>query len=116
MVLFLNPTDLELQQLYANAEAIVCPSIYEGFGLPVLEALEFSKPIICSDLESFREIAGEAAVYFDPGDPNACASAIKLALSPSKRAQLLSEAKKRRTLLDELPKNWSNVLEIIPRW
>ncbi|MFW5884747.1 MAG: glycosyltransferase family 4 protein [Patescibacteria group bacterium] len=52
---------------YKNAECFVFPSLYEGFGLPLLEAMQAETPIVCSDIDCFREIAGEAAVYFNPG-------------------------------------------------
>lgn len=53
---------------YKNAVAFVCPSLYEGFGIPILEAMEFSCPVICSNTSSIPEVAGDAAVYFDPSD------------------------------------------------
>ena len=53
---------------YRNALAFVCPSLYEGFGIPILEAMEFSCPVICSNTSSIPEVAGDAAVYFDPSD------------------------------------------------
>lgn len=53
---------------YAQAEIFVYPSLYEGFGIPILEAHAAGCPVICSDIEVFREVAGEAAGYFDPTD------------------------------------------------
>jgi len=58
--------DDELQWLYANCFAFVFPSLFEGFGLPVLEAMTLGAPIICSNRTSLPEIAGEAAVLIDP--------------------------------------------------
>lgn len=56
----------ELAYIYQNAEAFVFPSIYEGFGMPILEAFTYRCPVLLSDNKCFKEIAGDAAVYFDP--------------------------------------------------
>ena len=63
---WIGPADLE--GLYALARACVLPSLYEGFGLPVLEAMRRGVPVACSDRSSLPEVAGEAALTFDPGD------------------------------------------------
>ena len=65
----------ELVDLYRRASALVFPSRYEGFGQPVLEALACACPVACSDLPPLREVAGGAAVYFDPLEPESIASA-----------------------------------------
>ncbi|ABS09026.1 glycosyltransferase family 4 protein [Shewanella baltica] len=59
-------SDEELACLYRNAAAYVFPSFYEGFGLPILEAMSFKLPIIASDIPVFKEIAGQSIAYFDP--------------------------------------------------
>jgi len=56
------------RRLMASAEALVYPSRYEGFGLPVVEAMASGTPVICSDVASLPEVAGNAALYFDPAD------------------------------------------------
>lgn len=61
-------TDEELVSLYAGARALCLPSLYEGFGLPVLEAMQLGCPVLCSMAGSLPEVAGEAALYFDPRD------------------------------------------------
>ena len=61
---------------YCNAEAFVFPSLLETFGHPLLEAMLAGTPVIASDLPVFREIAGDAALYFPPEDPVALAAAI----------------------------------------
>jgi len=61
-------TDAELIELYAGASALVLPSLYEGFGLPVLEAMQLGCPVFCSNVASLPEVAGDAALYFDPHD------------------------------------------------
>jgi glycosyltransferase involved in cell wall biosynthesis len=71
----------ELVDLYRRAAALVFPSRYEGFGQPVLEALACSCPIACSDLPPLREVAGDAAVYFDPTDAESIATATREAMT-----------------------------------
>ncbi len=61
-------TDNRLRSLYAHATAFVFPSLYEGFGLPLLEALSYNVPIVCSDIPTSREICGNAALYFSATD------------------------------------------------
>lgn len=62
--------DSQLNYVYANARCLVYPSLYEGFGLPVLEAMVNDCPCVVSNSSSLPEVAGEAAVYFDPTDAN----------------------------------------------
>ncbi len=64
----LQAEDQTLQMLYRDAEAFVYPSLYEGFGLPLLEAMKCGCPVVCSNTSSMPEIAGDAAHYFDPED------------------------------------------------
>jgi len=61
-------SDTHLRILYAGATATVYPSLYEGFGLPVLEAMACGSPIICSDTTSIPEVGGDAAIYINPSD------------------------------------------------
>lgn len=58
-----------LRSLYAGAACCWVPSLYEGFGIPLLEAMANGVPLLCSDIEVFREVAGDAAIYFDPRSP-----------------------------------------------
>lgn len=76
-VLFLGQVkEEELPALYSGAEAFVFPSLYEGFGLPPLEAMACGVPVACSDIPSLRETAGDAACYFDPASIESMAGAL----------------------------------------
>ena len=66
----------ERNALYANARAVVFPSIYEGFGMPVLEAMHWETPVICSNVASLPEVAGDAACYVDPFSEESIAEGI----------------------------------------
>ncbi len=66
----------ELEGLWALADGFVFPSLYEGFGLPVLEAMARGVPVACSDAASLPEVAGDAALLFDPRDTAAIAAAV----------------------------------------
>ena len=69
--------DNDLEGLYRLASAFVLPSFEEGFGLPVLEAMGRGVPVACSDLSSLPEVAGDAALLFDPHDPDSIAAAVQ---------------------------------------
>src|SRR6266496_3844209 len=72
---WIAPSDLE--GLYDLASCFVFPSLYEGFGLPVLEAMARDVPVACSDRGSLAEVAGDAALLFDPESPTAIAEAVQ---------------------------------------
>lgn len=66
----------DLDRLYAESSLIVFPTLFEGFGLPVLEAMSRGCPVVCSDLPVLHEVAGDAAVYVAPEDAAALAATI----------------------------------------
>jgi alpha-1,3-rhamnosyl/mannosyltransferase len=70
----------ELESLYQNASCFVLPSFKEGFGLPVLEAMRRGVPVACSNASSLPEVAGDAALLFDPNDVGAMANAMERVL------------------------------------
>ncbi|HVE68577.1 MAG TPA: glycosyltransferase family 1 protein [Solirubrobacteraceae bacterium] len=86
----------ELEGLYALAAAFVFPSLYEGFGLPVLEAMSRGVPVATSDRSSLPEVAGDAALLFDPLSPRAIATAMETLLGDAQRAERLRAAGRRR--------------------
>jgi glycosyltransferase involved in cell wall biosynthesis len=85
-------TDGDKVALVSGAEALVYPSLYEGFGLPVLEAMACGTPVVASDRSSVPEVAGDAALLVDPVDPEAIAAAVARVLSDRALSQRLREA------------------------
>jgi len=70
-------SDAELKALYLNARAFVFPSLYEGFGIPPLEAMACGCPVLASTAPAVMETCGNAARYFDPNEPAALAAGIQ---------------------------------------
>jgi len=89
-------TDEQLWELYANATAFVFPSIHEGFGLPVVEAMSQGTPVVCSDLPVLHEVAGDAAVFVAAGDAGAWADALEEVLDDAGLARRLAADGSRR--------------------
>lgn len=77
--------DADLAALYRSAELYVFPSLYEGFGLPLLEAMNYGLPIVASDTPCLKEIAGGAAEYFNPQAPDDLVEKIKNLLANQDR-------------------------------
>jgi alpha-1,3-rhamnosyl/mannosyltransferase len=69
-------SDEDLAALYGGSRVMVYPSLYEGFGLPILEAMSCGCPVICTRTSSLPEVAGNAALFVDPYNPQDLADAI----------------------------------------
>lgn len=89
----------ELVALYNRAEALVFPSLYEGFGLPILEAMACGCPILCSNATALPEVAGDAALLLPPNDEAAIAAAMRRILMDEELRHSLSERGIRRAAL-----------------
>jgi glycosyltransferase involved in cell wall biosynthesis len=89
-------TMAELDALYALAGCLVLPTLHEGFGLPVLEAMARSLPVACSDIAALREVAGPAALYFDPRQPEEITAQMTKLLGDSGLAGRLSDLGRER--------------------
>jgi len=76
LFVFNNIQDDELANLYKIADFVLAASLAEGFGLPLLEAAMYNKPVLASDIAVFREVAGESATYFKTGDADALLAGI----------------------------------------
>jgi glycosyltransferase involved in cell wall biosynthesis len=102
-------SDEDLAHLYRNAAWFVFPSLYEGFGLPAIEAMANGCPVIAARAASIPEVCGDAALYFDPTEAQSLADALKRAVQePGLREQFLSRASQRLALY-----SWRRNAEII---
>jgi glycosyltransferase involved in cell wall biosynthesis len=91
-IIFLGRVDDEkLIELYSNAICFVYPSLYEGFGIPPLEAQACGCPIVVSDIPVFKEIYADSAVYFNPLDPNDISCKINNILNDSNLRKILTQ-------------------------
>ncbi|MEK7631327.1 MAG: glycosyltransferase family 1 protein [Patescibacteria group bacterium] len=83
--------EADIPALMAGASAFVLPSFFEGFGIPVLEAMAVGTPVVCSAVTSLPEVAGDAAVLVDPHDPQAIADGVASVLADPEKQKLLQE-------------------------
>ncbi|MGQ4649214.1 glycosyltransferase [Lyngbya aestuarii] len=92
-------SDKLVRLFYSKADVFVYPSHYEGFGLPVLEAMTLGTPVVTSNTSSLPEVAGDAAIFVDPKEPIQIAEAILKVISDSQmRRQLIQKGKERAKL------------------
>jgi glycosyltransferase involved in cell wall biosynthesis len=91
--------EAEIEGFYALASFFVFPSLYEGFGLPVLEAMRRGVPVACSNTSSLPEVAGDAALLFDPNSTEEIAGAMETLLDNGEVAERLRTAGPERTRL-----------------
>jgi glycosyltransferase involved in cell wall biosynthesis len=79
----------ELHELYRNCSALVYPSLYEGFGIPPLEAMYYGKPSVVSNISSLPEVVGDAGILVDPYDINSISDGMKKILDKNERTRLI---------------------------
>jgi glycosyltransferase involved in cell wall biosynthesis len=99
--------DSTLFSYYTNARLLVVPSLMEGFGLPLLEAMSLSCPVVSSDTPALAEIGGDAAFYMNPEEPKKIADAIEKVLKEPDLAEELT----RKGLLQSKKFSWENCIE-----
>lgn len=91
-----NPDDLAA--LLSASEMLVYPSYFEGFGIPILEAMYAETAVVCSRTTSMPEVGGDAVIYIDPASPGEMARAIVQASDPATREELIARGRRQRTL------------------
>ena len=89
--------DEDLAPLYSNADVFIYPSLYEGFGLPPLEAMQCGTPVVTSNTSSLPEVVGDAGFMVDPHDVDALSSATVQLLTDQKLAHDMGEKSLRRS-------------------
>ncbi len=98
-ILHFSAADDFLIHLYKNALCFAFPSLYEGFGIPILEAFACDCPVVASNTSSLPEVGGDAVLYFDPSNTQSICEAVEKVISDeSLRAQLVEKGKERLKL------------------
>ena len=106
-VLAISVSDDLLYSLYRNALVFVFPSIFEGFGIPILEAFANNCPVCLSNSSCFPEIAGNAALYFNPEDRDSIYNSVKKIITDKKLAsELINRGMERLSLF-----SWSKAAQ-----
>jgi glycosyltransferase involved in cell wall biosynthesis len=103
-------SDPQMSSLYRHCQLLACPSLYEGFGLPVLEAMLHGAPVACSNASSLPEVAGQAAILFNPFSTTDIANQLQTVLDSPGLASQLSEAGRDRALLFNWERTASSIL------
>ncbi|MBQ9418207.1 MAG: glycosyltransferase family 4 protein [Bacteroidales bacterium] len=98
----------ELSSLLAASEMLVYPSLFEGFGIPILEAMHAEVPVICSSTTSMPEVGGDAARYINPHSPEDIAQAIMELQDAAMRDALVEKGRKQRTLF-----SWDKTADLL---
>ncbi len=97
----------ELTGILQSSLALIFPSLFEGFGVPVLEAMAFGKPVLCSSVTSLPEIGGDAVLYFDPRRPDEIVKAIdRIVEEPALRHELVQAGLKQAATFAR-PEDWA---------
>jgi glycosyltransferase involved in cell wall biosynthesis len=100
--------DEHLAPLYGGAKAFVYPTFSEGFGLPAVESMQCGTPLICSDIPVLREVAGDAALYANPHQPEEIASRLVDILNPDTASALSEKGRTRAALY-----SWESTAQIV---
>jgi glycosyltransferase involved in cell wall biosynthesis len=96
-VIHISGDDNSLANIYRKADAYICPSLYEGFGITLLESMSFNCPVICSNTSSIPEVVGDAGEYFDPDDIESIIFAIEnVVFSPARKNELIIKGIERK--------------------
>ena len=111
-----HASDQDIVYLYSEADVFVYPSLYEGFGLPVLEAMACGCPVITSNVSSLPEVAGDAAILVDPHDPKAIARAIIAVLKDDELKRELSKRGVEQAKKFSWEKTAQDFLEVFDKW
>jgi len=109
-VLFVGQDQCTVPDILPASEALIYPSLFEGFGIPILEAFHSGIPVITSNVSSMPEVAGNAALLVDPERIESISQAMYRILHPELRLQLLEEAEKQKEQFD-----WNDSAQIVWR-
>ena len=108
VVLYEDPSEAILARLYRWSLALVYPSLYEGFGIPPLEAMTCGTCVIAADRSSIPEVVGDAALLFEPSDPDGLVRAMsEIIENPSRRADLIAKGAQRIQMF-----SWQNTVKM----
>lgn len=105
---FLGMLEEGREVIMASAEALLYVSLFEGFGVPILEAMDSHTPVICSNLSSMPEVGGDAAILVNPNEPASIAGAMYNVISQKNQEEYLDNIGKHRSKF-----NWEDSAEII---
>ncbi|MCW5314785.1 glycosyltransferase [Nostoc sp. KVJ3] len=104
-----------LEAVWCGCKCLVFPSLYEGFGIPILEAMYFGKPVLCSNAGSLPDVGGDAVLYFNPNSPDDLVSCLlRISYDTDLAAQLVHKGKERLKLFNgqEMAKHYIKIFEL----
>jgi len=107
-VVFVDQDQCSVPEILPAAEALIYPSLFEGFGIPILEAFHSGIPVITSNVSSMPEVAGNAALLVEPESIESISQAMHTILQPELRQRLLAEAEKQKKQFD-----WNRSAELV---